>query len=329
MGDIRERFEKNIKAHTKPNEKLAVAVSGGADSMCLLSLALNAPFIKKQNLRVVSVDHQIRAESAHDVQFVQEFCLRHGVTFLPYAVNVPALAKKSGASLETAAREARKKIFALLVAEKTADKVLTAHHASDNAESIFMHLLRGCGLQGLCGMEMLHEGFLLRPLLDVQKDEIVRYISQNELPFTQDETNTDNTYTRNFIRNEILPRIKQRYTGAENALINLSQDARTALAFIDAGAAGQHSAVQDGVYTVSLDKLKNPAAAARHITHALPPHIARLLQRKHIELIIALQFADEHAGIDLPAKFRAVKQAGSIVLFSKSNKFSKTEKQKS
>lgn len=334
MGDIREKFEDIIKAHTVPDDILAAAVSGGADSMCLLSLCLNSSDIKKENLLVISVDHKIRGEnSARDLEFVRSFCASRGVRFFPYAADIPARAKETGASVETAAREARYGIFEELICNGIGegedfvrpDKVLTAHHASDNVESILMHLFRGSGLNGICGMDYCLDGCYLRPLLDVSKEEIDAYVQEKKIPYITDETNADSRYTRNFIRNEVIPLIKQKYPGAEKAVINLSKEAAGIVAYIenevDPAAIiiepeANPAVIVPQAVKIRISALGDFVLASRYIIIALKKFkLYNEITREHIHSIIALKDAGNGSGFDLPYNYRAVREYDFITLY--------------
>ena len=324
---MRETFEKTIKAYVSPHDRLALAVSGGKDSMCLLSLFLTSPNIKKENLSVLSIDHKIRGEkSARDVEFVCDFCFAHGVRFSPFAVDVPALAKKFGVSVETAARNARREIFYSLVDGGAADMAVTAHHASDNAESLLMHVFRGCGLKGLCGMGY-REGFLFRPLIEVKREEIDAYVRETAVPYVTDGTNADNAYARNFIRNEVLPRIKEKYPGAEDALLRLSGEARDALNIIEGQIDPSVFVYADGPSAVKIpiSALENPAPAPYYVSEAIERRFNALngLERAHINSVAALVFAKNGSGVDLPQNLRAVREYEYITIYRKENKKSR------
>ncbi len=315
MDGIREKFERAIKACTKPESRLAAAVSGGADSMCLLHLCLTSPQIKKENLAVVSVDHMIRGEnSKRDLVFVGEYCAKNGVRFLPFSVDVPRIAAETGKSIETAARGARREIFKQLILDKTVVQILVGHHASDNVESILMHIFRGCGLRGLIGM---HNGngawWLTRPLIDVSKREIDTYIKEKSIPFVTDETNADNRHTRNFLRNEVIPRIQTKYPGVEDAILRLSAEAWDAADrlddILDYAGCERSGTDESRVEIAELERV--PADARHYIRGIIPGNV----DRKHVDLVTALAAAENGTGIDLPGGYRAVKEYQYIVVY--------------
>ncbi|MBQ9714782.1 MAG: tRNA lysidine(34) synthetase TilS [Clostridia bacterium] len=186
-------------------KKVAVAVSGGVDSVVLLdNLAKNAQKDEIE-LCVINVDHNIRAESASDSLFVKNLAKKYGLEFFGFSVNALEYAKQHKLSEETAARILRYKVFDEF---KDADYIALAHHMSDQAETILMHILRGSGAKGAVGMKQM-SGRYVRPLLDVSKEEILQYASENNIEYVVDQTNFDNDKTRNYLRNEIFPLLKK------------------------------------------------------------------------------------------------------------------------
>ncbi len=206
-------------------------MSGGEDSMALLNLLLSYRDEKKLELLAVNVEHGIRENSEQDSEFVRDFCARHGVEFICKCANIPALSAESGRGEECEAHYFRREFFSELIESGKADIVATAHHARDNAETVLLHLFRGCGLKGLSGMNTL-SGELFRPFLTTEKEEICAYVKANNVPFVTDETNSCTDYARNYVRHEILPRIRERFPSAENAICRAANFAREADNFI-------------------------------------------------------------------------------------------------
>jgi len=198
----------------QPGEKIAVAVSGGADSMCLLHLCI------AEGLSPVAlhVDHGIRGEEAErDEKAVADYCKSQGVTLYTHCVDVPALAKGSGISLELAGRQARYNFFDTFVSQGYT--VLTAHNANDNLETMLYNLSRQSGLAGMAGIPMRVGGYL-RPLLYTTREQILSYCEANSVAYVTDSTNLRDDYTRNFIRHHIVPALQQVNPAAvENAAL--------------------------------------------------------------------------------------------------------------
>lgn len=175
------------------------AVSGGLDSMCLLHLL--ATWGRERNLNVAAAhfNHQLRgAESDRDERFVRDWCGAHEIPFVSGRGDVRALAARKRLSLEEAAREAR---YAFLNQQKTAlgcRCVLTAHHADDNAETMLLNLLRGTGLRGLTGIPPERED-LLRPFLQVTRQELADYAGAHDVPYVEDSTNQMDDAARNVL----------------------------------------------------------------------------------------------------------------------------------
>ena len=196
-------------AHNTP---VLVAFSGGADSTLLLHLLYRAGI----QLSAVHVHHGIRGNDADaDLQFCRNTCRALGIPFFAVRINAPALAKKSGQSVETAAREARYRHFARLMQRYNIPLLATAHHADDNLETLLFRLCRGTGTQGLRGIPAFaplpgapenSTLCLFRPLLHLTKQEILQACRDLGIEYVTDATNAYDDYARNRIRN----RIKQR-----------------------------------------------------------------------------------------------------------------------
>jgi tRNA(Ile)-lysidine synthase len=187
---------------------LVAAVSGGADSMCLLRLLnlLRAPM--GFSLSVLHVHHGIRGPAADlDAAFVREQCGLLGLTCHVVAVDAPALAAREGRSLEDAARRLRHRAFSDILAQTGAEAVVLAHHQDDQAETVLLHLLRGAASDGLCGMHA-HRGGLFRPLLEVRADSLRDCMRLQGWTFREDESNLDATFRRNALRHRWIPRLR-------------------------------------------------------------------------------------------------------------------------
>ena len=206
-------------------DRIGVAVSGGSDSVALLHFLSLKKDVLGIDLVVLHVDHGIREESEKDCNFVEKMAKEIGVSFHKFKVDVPKLAKESGESLETVAREARYSIFKKLIENKVVDKIALAHHKNDQAETILMHIFRGSGVSGAKGMEPISNGIYIRPLLDTSKDEILKYIKENKLSYCEDYTNSDNSYSRNFVRNVIMKEITSRWENAIDSIVNFGKSA--------------------------------------------------------------------------------------------------------
>lgn len=196
-----------------PGERVAIAVSGGADSVALLRVLLQMRDELGIVLSVAHFHHGIRgAEADADRQFVSELAAHFGLELHLGSGDARAFAREHGVSLETAARELRHRWFATLLANGKADKIATAHTLDDQAETVLMRIIRGTGSRGLSGISPLHtEKKLVRPFLQSSRPEIEQYLSQLNQPWRNDSTNRDLIHTRNRVRHELLPLLEQHF----------------------------------------------------------------------------------------------------------------------
>ena len=201
---------------------IGVGVSGGKDSMALLCYLQNLSKELDFEVVAITVDHSIRENGAKDAQFVVDYCKSNNIRVYKFKIDVPLLAKEKSMSLESAAREGRYGVFKTMLQKHVVDKIALAHHKSDQAETVLMHLFRGSGVTGLKGMNVVRDKIFIRPMLNTDEKQIWKYVLSNNIPTVEDETNQDNEYSRNLIRNEILPVILKRWPNAINAIINFS-----------------------------------------------------------------------------------------------------------
>jgi len=207
-----------------PNAKalrFLLAVSGGIDSVVLCDLfhQLNLQFV------IAHCNFQLRGEeSERDEAFVRNVALQYGKEVYARKFETKQYAADNKLSTQVAARDLRYDWFRNLVKEqKLADRIVTAHHADDNIETVVMNFFRGTGLRGLVGMDTQFE-LIYRPLLHIRKDDIRIYAVEHQLAYVEDSSNATNNYTRNYFRNELLPAVQQVFPAAEeNILKNISR----------------------------------------------------------------------------------------------------------
>ena len=185
------------------------AVSGGADSMCLLHLLASHMAEEGYVLHAAHYNHHLRgAESDRDAAFVEEWCKAQGIPFTLGGGDVAAEAKRLGMGVEETAREMRYAFLEQVREDLGAETIATAHNADDNAETLLLHLVRGCGLQGLTGIPP-RRGDLVRPLLTTPRAEIEAYLEAHNVPHVEDSTNSDTQYARNRIRHDVMPVLRE------------------------------------------------------------------------------------------------------------------------
>lgn len=182
-------------------DRVICAVSGGADSMAMLWCLYTSREALGISVCAAHFNHGIRgAEADADEAFVRAFCESHGIAFFAGRADVTAYAEENGLTLEEAAREKRYEYLLSL----PGDKLATAHNADDNAETVLLHLLRGSGLRGLCGIPPVR-GRIVRPMLSVSREDIVRFLNEENIPWREDRTNAEDDCLRNRLRHRVMP----------------------------------------------------------------------------------------------------------------------------
>ncbi len=206
-------------------ESVLVALSGGSDSVAMLHILFSLSKDLGFNLYAAHVNHRLRAEADTDEKFVVSLCENLGIKCFTKGFDVEKCAKENSISCELAGRKIRYEFFDEIIKENSFDKLATAHNRNDSAESILLHLIRGCGIDGMCGIPAIRNGYIIRPVIDINKAEIEEYCRENNLSFVVDKTNFETDYTRNKIRINIIPEIEENInknfinTVTENSLI--------------------------------------------------------------------------------------------------------------
>jgi tRNA(Ile)-lysidine synthase len=196
-------------------QHVGVAVSGGADSVCLLHILVELAPRWNLHLAVLHLDHQLRGEeSSADSRFVEELARTLGLPFCHRRIDVARLAGERGDNLEQTARNARREFFLDCMKTRPLDRVATGHTRSDQAETVLFRFLRGAGTAGLAGIRpVTAEGFV-RPLIGVNRHEIVEYLAGRGITWREDSSNTSPDFARNRIRRELLPMLEREWNPA-------------------------------------------------------------------------------------------------------------------
>lgn len=195
----------------KKNDKVVIGVSGGPDSMTLLNILNNLKEKIEIEIYVAHINHMIREESDEETEYVKEFCERIGVSFFFKRVDVESEAEKLKIGTEEAGRNIRYEFFNEVANKVEANKIATAHNSNDNAETVLMNIIRGSSISGLKGIEKVRDEKFIRPIIECNRDEIEEYCKINNLNPKYDKSNLENIYTRNKIRNMLIPFIKKEF----------------------------------------------------------------------------------------------------------------------
>jgi len=262
MGRLRDRVAEAIRDQGlwQAGDRVAIAVSGGLDSVVLLDLLLATRGRHRGELSVVTIDHGTRPDSARDAAFVQDLARQQGL-----AVHSARLELGEGAS-EAACRRARYAVLAGLDVERVA----LAHHRDDQAETVLLRLLRGSGARGLSGMAPRRDRYV-RPLLDVPRADLLDHARRHSLTWREDATNRDPRYLRNRVRHELLPLLEDLRPGATSTLVRVAEHARADEAFLLTQARCRLPVTEGRL--VTSDLAAAPVALARRALLDLDPQL--------------------------------------------------------
>ena len=251
--------------------KVVVGVSGGADSVCLLAGLVSLREELGISLVAVHVEHGIRGEeSLADAAYVAELCERWNVKLSVERIDVEAVARERGLTVEEAGRTVRYEVFARIAREQSADRIAVAHNRNDQAETVLWNLARGSGVRGLGGIRPVR-GRIIRPLLFTERSEIEAYLRAQGIRWRTDRTNLETAYTRNRIRLELLPWLTERLN--VQAVDHIAQAAQRLWEVQDYLEAQTAQAAQRSVFAgswetgiVPVGRAAEKPAAERHAT---------------------------------------------------------------
>ena len=308
----------DLSKYLTPTDTVAVAVSGGSDSVALLHYMLVKS--KEYHFKVIAlnVEHGIRGkDSIFDSLFVKNLCKEWGVKLLNYSVDSVKKAKEEKLSIEESARALRYGCFYDALDKGLCTLVATAHHKSDNAETVLFNLFRGTSPAGATGIPQVKDK-IIRPFLSVSKEEIENYIKDNDLPFVTDQTNFDDGYTRNYIRLNVLPEIKKIFPEVENSIYRFSETAKIE---------------QDYLYQVCLSVVKvegelvkillpqHPAILSRATVKALKLlGVKKDWEKAHVDAVVNLANAKNGTKISLKDGVMAAKEYDVLTFYKQSDK---------
>ncbi len=213
--EFEKKVIKTIKENNliNENQKVIVAVSGGPDSMALLNVLKNFRNTKQivgLEIIVAHINHMLRIEAKDEELYVENYCENNDIKFFSKSVDVKLIAQESKKGIEETARKIRYEFFEEVLKEEKADLIAIAHNKNDNVETVFMNMFRGTGVNGLKGIEIKREKYI-RPILEMSRSEIEEYCEENKINPKIDKSNLDNVYTRNKIRNVVIPLIQEEF----------------------------------------------------------------------------------------------------------------------
>lgn len=301
-------------AGIKNTSSVLLGLSGGADSTSLLYNLVTDGEMNGFRVFAAHVNHNIRLdaynnEAARDEEFCRELCKELGVQLFVKSVDVPTLAKESGESIESVARDVRYDFFSEIMEENGIDVLVTAHNADDNLETQLFNFCRGSGISGLVGIPKMRkldaDRVVVRPILSATKSEILSFCSENDISFVTDSTNFEIDATRNKIRNIIIPELEKIFPSVRRAASRLSLSAADTQDFI----VSEAQKYLNSELVASADKCEFSCDSFSSIHRALQDEAIKLIAKRfdvsleytHILSIRSLiDKGQPHSMVDLP-----------------------------
>lgn len=303
-----------------PGNHILCAVSGGADSVCLLHWLKGQAAEKGFTLTAAHFNHRLRgAESDRDAAFVEKLCREWKVPCVVGTGDVSGEAQRRGAGIEETARALRYDFLEQTAAELGAGLIATAHNANDNVETMLLHLIRGSGLQGLTGIRP-RRGKLIRPFLTTTRAEILAYLKEHQLSHVEDSTNADTAYARNKLRHQVIPLLEELNPALISRLsdtvgyLRADNDYLTAQAM--AAVRGAEPTVTGGLVLPADAIARSPDPIAVRAVSALLGRLGEHQYRSaHLLSVVDLARSGHPSGsVDLPHGITARRAYGLLVL---------------
>lgn len=319
----------------KDKDKIIAGISGGADSICLLFMLLKLREEMDIEVIAVHIHHGLRGERADaDEAYVREVCAKEGIELFVYHENVAEYAHRHGLTVEEAGRMVRRSRFNQVMREQRGNCIALAHHKNDNAETVLWNLCRGTGLKGMGGISPKN-GVWIRPLLCLERAEIESYLEKRGISYCTDETNMEDGYTRNRIRNHVFPYLEKNIN--EKTVMHIAECAvklRAIGEYVEeetARYAAMCAAEKDGGRILVEKELYEqvPNALKTEVLYKLLCDTAG--KRKDLEEVHVVKVQEllkNHAGrkVDLPYGLEAVRNYEGICIQKKTDKVQKGKK---
>ncbi len=326
--DLKEKFIEFIKKEelVERGQSILLGVSGGPDSLAMLDLFNRIKESFQLELVVFHLNHMFREEAEEEARFVERITSQYGLKSIVEKYNVPAFIQEKGLSPEQGARIIRFKLMEKALKKLNINKISLAHNKDDQVETVFLHMYRGAGLNGLTGINPLTEmdGFqVIHPLLDIYREDIERYCHHRNLKPRNDPTNEETIYTRNKIRHDIIPYIEKEINpGVKDVVIQMAGIIREENDFLDKLAANNLKNIvtgkKDREISLSLDHLRNfPLALRRRIIqqliYSLDPDYSDFYFN-HYQLLDRFIHQSETGKIlDLPGELKVKRQYNHLI----------------
>lgn len=311
-------------------DRILAAVSGGADSMCLLEVLRELRDRTGLQLRVLHVHHGLRESAEDDLLYVQKYCAEAGVPFEAVRVDAAGYAAESRMSVEEAARHLRYKALEEAAqawdreyrrdARGSACRIAVAHHLEDQAETVLFNLVRGSRLRGLQGMLPVN-GRIIRPLLTCSRAQIEEYLTRRGILWREDETNRDTRYARNLLRLQVMPLLEEINKEAGAHIARAAEEAAQAESFLreetERAAARCCRETEAGLVLSAGALLREPALIGRRVVYEAIASAAgrkKDLQDTHVQSVLGLARKSGSGRVDVYSGVRVVKSYDDLLV---------------
>lgn len=296
------------------DKKIVVAFSGGADSTALLY------FLQKNRFNIIAshINHSIRGENAdRDENFCREFCKKYNIELVVKKVDAPSCAKAAGFSIEEAARKLRYEKLFEVFSERDCDYIFTAHHIDDLVETFFIKVFQGAAIYNLKGFDF-NKNILIRPLLEIEKSEILGFLKSHNVEYMEDETNFCADYLRNFVRLYIVPQIKSYNKKFIQNILKLQEESEELKNYLF-----------QKLYPYGFKENRNFMSLSRKYFDSLPNFEKRFIlselfknffrvEKRHIDLCLKIVNESKHSNrIILPKDYIFEKSYDNLYFFKK------------
>ncbi len=279
---------------------VAVGVSGGADSMCLLSILHSLKDEFGITVKAVHINHNLRGEEAlRDENFVRDFCEKNNIELHVFSEDISSLAKEMSVGEEECGRIIRYRCFSQI----DADVVATAHSLSDSIETMFFNLARGTALKGMCGIPAKREPNIIRPLIECTRKEIEAYCEENSVPYITDSSNLTDDYMRNHIRHNLIPDVSRINKEYEKSILRCMQSLCMDEDFLESESRKllENSKIEEG-YNAGVLRQAHSSLRRRALSSVLNAYMNKSVESKHIDLledIVMMSYGKLEIGTDL------------------------------
>ena len=325
LSPLEQRVLRTIKKYgmISPGDHVLAAVSGGADSVAMLHMLHGMREHVAIKLSIAHMDHGIRGEAAQrEASFVHELAARLGIACVAEARDVPQYKAASGLSLQEAARNVRYGFLKDAMAATGANKLALAHQADDQAETVLMRLVRGASLKGLAGIPACRDGYIIRPLIAIERREIEAWLHERGLEFVPDTSAVEQHYQRNKIRHQLIPLLRDIYNPGIVATLGrtaalLRQDEQALETLVEDMAASRVE-IKNDEHVIAITALEDAGSdlygrLVRRIIAGLKGD-TRELTEKHIEAVIGLiEKPGPSRIVQLPGPWCVRRQYGTLI----------------